>query len=74
MKENSILTGEQIKQRIEALEAELNELFTPEFFVLNDKIGILNKEIKSLQHQCPHQYENGRCVWCGSWEDMEAPI
>lgn len=61
---NKTLTGEEIKQAIYNLELAINELFTPEFFTLNDQISVLNQQIKSLQQQCPHQFENDRCIWC----------
>lgn len=63
---NKTLTGEEIKQAINNLELEISELFTSEFFTLNDKISVLNQQIRSLQQQCPHQFEKGRCIWCNT--------
>ena len=36
----------------------------PTTFVLNPRIGEINKEIKELQAQCQHNFVNGVCEFC----------
>ena len=53
-----------IKERIDALNQEIEQLMDPTTFVLNPRIQEINKEIKMLQHQCRHNFVNGICELC----------
>ena len=48
-----------IKERIDALNQEIEQLLDPATFVLNPRIQEIDKEIKMLQHQCRHSFVNG---------------
>lgn len=50
------------KQRIE-------ELLDPTTFVLNKEVVELQNDIAELQKECPHEYENGTCKYCGKEEN-----
>ena len=53
-----------IKERIDALNKEAEQLLDPTTFVLNPRIQEIDKEIKMLQHQCRHNFVNGICEFC----------
>lgn len=63
------MTGEQIKLRIEELNSQIREMVMPNFFTLNKKVTSLMNEIKELQSNCPHQFDNGYCQFCGIKEE-----
>ena len=54
----------EIKKRIDELSIEIEQLIDPTTFVLNPRIGEINKEIKELQAQCKHNFVNGICKYC----------
>lgn len=59
------MTGEQIKLRIEELNHQIREMIMPSFYTLNNGVGTLIDEIKSLQEKCPHEWdEDGCCIYC----------
>lgn len=58
------MTGEEIKQLIEFNDKKLTELLTKDRFVLNKEISKILDENAALAQQCPHKYENGRCIYC----------
>lgn len=53
-----------IKEKIDALNQEIEQLMDPTTFVLNPRINEINDEIKSLQGQCKHNFVNGICEFC----------
>lgn len=53
-----------IKEKIEALNKEAEQLLDPTTFVLNPRIQEIDKEIKMLQRQCKHNFINGICEFC----------
>ena len=64
-----MLTGEQIKQKINELNQKRLELMegdTFNTFILDQKAQTYFKRIKSLQDHCPHKSgDNGICIYCG---------
>ena len=60
-----------IKEKIDALNQELEQLMDPTTFVLNPRIQEIDKEIKILQHQCRHNFVNGICEFCRRGENNE---
>ena len=59
------MTGEQIKLRIEELNHQIREMIMPSFYTLNNGVTILMDEIKDLQKECPHEWdEDGFCIYC----------
>lgn len=56
--------SKEIRDRIEQLTAELEEVFDPATFVLNSRTSEILMEIGELQEQCKHHYMNGVCEFC----------
>lgn len=56
--------SQEIKKRIDELSLEVEQLLDPTIFVLNPRIGEIDKEIKALQAQCQHNFVNGVCEFC----------
>ena len=56
--------SKEIRDRIEQLTAELEEVFDPTTFVLNPRTSEILMEIGELQAQCEHHYVNGVCEFC----------
>ena len=53
-----------IKERIDALNQEIEQLMDPATFVLNPRIHEIDKEIRALQAKCEHNFVNGVCEFC----------
>ena len=49
-----------IKERIDALNQEIEQLMDPTTFVLNPRI----QEIEELQSKCQHNFVDGMCEFC----------
>ena len=56
--------SQEIKKRIDELSLEAETLMDPTTFVLNPRIGEINKEIIELQNKCKHNFVNGVCEYC----------
>jgi hypothetical protein len=56
--------SKEIKKRIDELSLEIESLMDPTTFVLNPRIGEIDKEIRALQLQCNHNFVNGVCEFC----------
>ena len=53
-----------IKERIDALNQEIEQLMDPTIFVLNPRNQEIDKEIRALQAKCEHNFVNGICEFC----------
>ena len=53
-----------IKERIDALNQEIEQLMDPTTFVLNPRIHEIDKELRALQAKCKHNFVNGGCEFC----------
>lgn len=62
---------EWIRGKKAELDALLESSVTPGVFTLNKNIEGIYAEIASLQKQCPHEFEQGRCKNCGLEESNE---
>lgn len=56
--------SKNIKERIDALNQEIEQLMDPTTFVLNPRIQEIDKEIRTLQTECKHNFVNGICEFC----------
>lgn len=56
--------SKEIKMKIDALNQEIEQLMDPTTFVLNPRIGEIDKEIRDLQAKCEHNFVNGICEFC----------
>lgn len=58
------MTGPEIKAKIDDLELQIRQVINPGEFVLNQSLMDLLQQEKELRMQCPHEYENRRCIYC----------
>ena len=56
--------SKNIKEKIDALNQEIEQLMDPTTFVLNPRIHEIDKEIRALQAECEHNFVNGVCEFC----------
>ena len=56
--------SKEIKKKIDELSLEIEKLMDPTTFVLNPRIGKIDKEIRELQAKCQHNFVNGVCEFC----------
>ena len=56
--------SKEIREKIDALMVEAEKLLDPATFVLNPRIGEIDREITELQKQCKHNFVNGVCEFC----------
>lgn len=63
------MTGLEIKNAIDSLNEEIQTLFYNQYFILNTDVMEKQKAIIKLQSQCPHEYVNGYCIYCGKEEE-----
>lgn len=62
------MTGLEIFSLVTVKRALLEDLVDPTSFVLNPEIENVRKEIEELQKNCPHEFINGECKYCGKEE------
>ncbi len=60
----------QIKNSIDENNRMIRELMQPNAFTLNNCVAALLEKNKQLQKQCPHEYENGYCIYCYKGEEQ----
>lgn len=53
-----------LKARIDEYNKKIEELLSPNQFILNNMIVELTTKISELQNKCPHDFEDGYCKWC----------
>ena len=62
------MTGEEIKNKINFNNQQIQSLIDPSIFILQPEVQKLMEENEYLKTQCPHEYENGVCIYCGQNE------
>lgn len=63
------MDGNEIRERIEALNDIIVKELNPSFFTLNKKIEEARMEIEKLRTICDHMYdESQHCIYCGKEE------
>lgn len=55
-----------IKERVKFIKEAIKN--SMDNFVLNKEIRQYRKELRNLQKNCPHEFINGECVYCGKEE------
>ena len=63
------MLGMEIKERIDVNNKLIEKFLTPNTWTLNNSVAKLLKEISDLQSICPHEYENGFCIYCYKAEE-----
>ena len=59
------MTGLEIFTKIQNNNKRIRELSGGSTFVLNSEIQTLKKENSDLRAECPHNFLNGVCEFCG---------
>lgn len=62
------MSGNEIKKRIEENDLII-ESQQKEMFILNEKVAKALEENRALRTLCPHEYENGICIYCRKEEE-----
>lgn len=62
MQELKNYSGFEIKEKISDLRAELYN----STFVFNPEAQKIQKEIFKLKENCPHEFINDKCIYCGT--------
>lgn len=60
------MTGQEIERLITFNNKKIEEMLDPSTFVLKPEVSELLEENKKLREQCPHVFEHGVCVFCGT--------
>lgn len=60
---------EDIKDKIDKNNMEIESLLTPNVFTLNARVNDLMRENILLRESCEHEYKDGFCIWCYKKED-----
>ena len=58
------LIGLDIKLQIDLNNELIEKALKPNQYTLNNTIMGLMHEIDTLQASCPHEYEQGYCIYC----------
>ena len=59
----------EIRQKIDSNNKIIKQIMNPSSFVLNNSISDLLEENRKLQKECPHQFEDGFCIYCDIEEE-----
>ena len=63
------MSPSEIKNRIDLLNSQLEQLLQPNKFTLNNLVVEITAEIDNLQSQCEHEYVNNFCIYCYKMRD-----
>lgn len=58
------MSGNEIREKIDANNALIRDLMDKFDFTLNDKLNALLKLNEDLREICCHEYIDGVCKWC----------
>lgn len=58
------MSPNEIKQAVERLEKEMEEVLDPSTFVLSARAIEIQEEITKIQNECVHKYKDGECIYC----------
>ena len=64
LKEEKSLRGFEIKTKIDRNNKMIEQCLSPNQFTLNNVVKDLLKENDELQAKCPHEFEEGYCIYC----------
>lgn len=59
------MKGEEIKDKINFNNQKIQSLMDPSVFILQPEVQKYMEENEYLKTICPHEYENGICIYCG---------
>ena len=58
------MEGFQIINLIDENNSKIQELLTPNKFILNKEVAALLKDNEKIRKKCIHELQNGRCIYC----------
>lgn len=58
------IAGLEIKKQIDLNNQLIEKALTPNQFTLNNTVAALMTEIVELQSKCPHEFDEGFCIYC----------
>lgn len=64
------MKGIEIKQKIDTNNSLIEKAMSPNLWTLNNTIKELLIENEELQKICPHEYEDGYCIYCYKGENI----
>lgn len=62
------MNGLEIFSLVSKKKQRIEELLDPTTFVLNKEVEALQQDIAELQKDCPHEFNEGICKYCGKEE------
>ena len=62
------MNGLEIFSLVSKKKQRIEELLDPTTFVLNKEVEALQQDIAELQKNCPHEFNEGVCKYCGKEE------
>lgn len=62
------MNGPEIFSLVTEKKQKIEELLDPTVFVLNKEVEALQNDIVELQKDCPHEFVEGICKYCGKEE------
>ena len=63
------MTGKEIREKINFNNNKIQSLLDPSVFILQPEVQKYLEDNEFLKSICPHEYENGVCIDCGSEEN-----
>lgn len=59
------MTPEEIRDKINFNNQEIEKLLDPSIFILQPKVEMLIKDNEYLRSICIHDFKDGVCIYCG---------
>lgn len=63
------MNGKDIREKINFNNQQIQSLLDPTIFILQPEVQKYLEDNEFLKSICPHEYENGICIYCGSEEN-----
>lgn len=63
------MDGNTVKELITFNNKKIEEMLDPTTFVLKPEVQALLRKNQELRDQCPHKFQNGVCIYCGTSEN-----
>lgn len=60
------MTGNEIREKINFNNQKIQSLIDPSIFILQPEVQKYMEDNEYLKSICPHKYENGICIYCGT--------
>lgn len=64
------MSGNEIRVKVDENNLKIRKLMDKFDFTLNSKLEELLEENEKLRSQCDHIFQNGNCIWCDEFEEV----